>query len=478
MKRYLYLLMFVTGVCTAQEFTIHSNGLIYDPSTMTRLAHIVDSLNLKFRTCDLAHPYYSYPQGFATFVDVPSKAALKLIEGGATLEEYTRAFGKSVNQRQWVVKSNYSDHRDNEVIEYSGLPYGYGHELSLVTKRRLSGDKTRGWVLDDQKTEAIFLEDLSTTAVPHTYARLVQYVDCMIDTTATVYLAAASSEIYQEVKPGSKADQFLNWVKDFENEPAFPDYESLEEEDYRIAREELSKKHDVWDSLRLLYVDKKMATGHYWKSMLMDARDEALSTGNTDNELEFYVARYLSKADALQLKRSRKVMGYCSQDLSPRYHAVGICQLAAETAKWDIFLRSHLDIMNDRFERQSDGSYAWAERRTYLRELEKLDIYAIDLLLGTSLRVTNVSDHHYFSSIGRVGRALADVADKDSLEQQLITMMSDTRLDVYNRLLMAYVFDNYAWNLEDEVRKKASLKKLKDVVDTMPQAIRDIWNKG
>ncbi len=48
------------------EFKIHNNGLIYDEPTMARLGVIVDSLNLKFRSCDLSHPYYSFEQGMAT----------------------------------------------------------------------------------------------------------------------------------------------------------------------------------------------------------------------------------------------------------------------------------------------------------------------------------------------------------------------------------------------------------------------------
>jgi len=43
-------------------------------------------------------------------------------------------------------------------------------------------------------------------------------------------------------------------------------------------------------------------------------------------------------------------------DESPRTHARAIALLAAETNNWDILLRAHIDIMNDRFERRSDGS--------------------------------------------------------------------------------------------------------------------------
>jgi len=68
MKRSFLLMLVVCGYCYGQnnEFQMYSNGLIYDESTMNRLGVIVDSLNIRFRSCDLSHPYYSYPQGMAT----------------------------------------------------------------------------------------------------------------------------------------------------------------------------------------------------------------------------------------------------------------------------------------------------------------------------------------------------------------------------------------------------------------------------
>jgi len=74
-------------------------------------------------------------------------------------------------------------------------------------------------------------------------------------------------------------------------------------------------------------------------------------------------------------------------DSSPRYHELSIAELAEETVNWEIFLRSHLDIMNDNFNRMSDGSYAWAGRKTYIKELEILYINVLDLVLGISIRI-------------------------------------------------------------------------------------------
>ena len=208
------------------------------------------------------------------------------------------------------------------------------------------------------------------------------------------------------------------------------------------------------------------------KQLLLDAKAEALADTTSDENFEFYIERYLSGEEALAMKRNRRVMGFCSMDTRPRSHALDICRLAAETAKWEIFLRSHLDIMNDRFDRASDGSWAWKDRQTYLKELEELDIAADDLLIGTCLRVDNAADNHYWGAIDRIGRALADVSNKTALEKRLLNMISNEDMDPYNRLLLAYLYSNYTYNLADEDRKKANIKTLKTVKQMLPIEVK------
>lgn len=155
-------------------------------------------------------------------------------------------------------------------------------------------------------------------------------------------------------------------------------------------------------------------------------------------------------------------------DRSPRYHALAIAELAGETASWEIFLRSHLDIMNDRFERVSDGSYAWAARETYIKELEELDINVPDLLLGISLRVENPSENHYFGSISRIGRSLAEARDRKDIETVILNMIKDDELDDYNRALLYWLFRNYNHNLTDEAEQAQNNQKLAQAVAFMP----------
>jgi hypothetical protein len=174
------------------------------------------------------------------------------------------------------------------------------------------------------------------------------------------------------------------------------------------------------------------------------------------------------KAKLLDKMRSTRVVGSCSMDSRPREHAINIALLSAETFNWEVFLKSHLDIMNDRFERMSDGSYAWDQRNTYIKELEELNINVIDLILGISFRIENPVSNHYYGSIGRVGRALSETKNRNEIEQAMLSIISDSELDYYNRLLFYFLFKNYNYYIKDETIKKESNEKLAKAVATLP----------
>lgn len=174
------------------------------------------------------------------------------------------------------------------------------------------------------------------------------------------------------------------------------------------------------------------------------------------------------KVKLLDEMRSTKVVGGCSQDSRPREHAINIAMLSAETANWEVFLKSHLDIMNDRFDRMSDGSYAYEKRKTYIKELEELDINILDLLIGISLRVENPAENHYYGSIGRIGRAISESKDKNEFITQILSMIEDKELDNYNRILSYFLFVSCNNYIENEAEQKANLKLLEKSIMTLP----------
>jgi len=169
----------------------------------------------------------------------------------------------------------------------------------------------------------------------------------------------------------------------------------------------------------------------------------------------------------LDQMRSTRVVGSCSQDSRPRDHAVNIAMVSAETGRWEVFLKAHLDIMNDRFERASDGSYAWAQRQTYIKELEALNINVPDLIMGTSLRIEAPAKNHYYANIRRTGRALAETRDREEIEQRLLAMIEDPVLDDYNRVIAYFLFLNYN-QFNDENNQKENIERLRRSTDRLP----------
>jgi len=180
------------------------------------------------------------------------------------------------------------------------------------------------------------------------------------------------------------------------------------------------------------------------------------------------------KAKLLDEMRSTKVIGGCSQDSRPREHAINIALLSAETYNWEVFLKAHLDIMNDRFDRMSDGNYAWEQRNTYIKELEELNINVTDLILGITFRIENPASNHYFGSIGRVGRALSETNNRNEIESTMLSLVSDNELDIYNRLLFYFLFRNYNFNLKDEGIQTENNLKLAAAIKTFPNFISEI----
>ncbi|MBD80127.1 MAG: hypothetical protein CL840_14535 [Crocinitomicaceae bacterium] len=472
MKRFLLSLAvyFFSNGLTAQsgEFKLYPNGLMYSTSTMNQLEYIVDSLNLKFKNCDLSRTYLSCKQLKGHFVYLEKgniNQALKDMKKNISFDEFKRKYGRAeINKDVLVLRDVYKNWEGEQVIDYSSMVF----RRTVQPKKsvdELFGKGEGNWVYEfSSKTEysgeyvsAFYLSSkLESNPIPEKYARLIQYSDCLVDTSTTIFIEGA--EDADQFYTSSQVADFVNYVHDRTNRPV---YDTSDRKSYW-------SKYALWDSTKYLTLDS-MKNEEKFKNMLNKATNEALAKGGSNDEFESYVSRYNSPAAALELKRKRQVWGQCSMDNRPRIHALNIAVLSAETINWEVFLRAHLDIMNDNFRRASDGSYAWKRRNTYIRELEELDINVADLLLGISLRLENPSANHYYANIRRVGRALAEYSDKEEIETRMISIIEDESLDDYNRLIIYYLYDNYYYNLQEEDQTKEGEKKLADALNTLPK---------
>jgi hypothetical protein len=402
MPKHIFLLIaigFYTTCIGQSEFPKYENGLIYSKSTMFKLHAIVDSLNLKYRNCDLYRKYYSTYQTVAHIIKLDTlaiKQAKKDIKANISFDEFVSKYPYAeVEKSVLVIKYLYQDYKDIEYVKYREVSPNSYSDFSVSKKiSDASYDQpvAGSWVFDytskskysDESLEAFYFPgEFSSIQIPQKYAWQIGYADCLVDTTV----------------PKMKSDA--------ENGSAYlPDD---------------------------------------WQCLDPDQQEQLL-----DN------------------LRSTTVIGFCSQDSRPREHAFNIALVSAETARWEIFLKAHLDIMNDRFERMSDGSYAWEGRKTYIKELEALDINVPDLLIGTTLRIEDPAPHHYFGSTGRLGRAISESNNRSQFEDLMLTMIADDQLDDYNRVIMYFLFSNYAHYLKDEKDHEILAKKLTLAAQKLP----------
>lgn len=519
-KLFMLLLFCNYGFSQSGEFEVYPNGLIYSDHSINKLKHIVDSLNLKFKVCEYNKVFKSVNQTKAKYVSLEKNKILEAkndmdnnISYADFITKYPRAI---VNEDLLVVKFKYFDKYDNSnKIYVDAVDFNDRNQFSITKNENevlsfFSASVKGKWLYEyHEKTkyssESIdafyFVEDFTSKNLQPKYNKLIQYADCMVDTTAQVFYdnSKESGVRYFDTIP-RKFQKFTKYVDEALKKPNFSyeDYDVLigmdtmnfekpwkklqmskkerakSEERRKLVEEKFErfkKEYDAWEEKRFSRIDSLKVNDKNFMPLFLEAYEESKSVKSSDDEFEEYVGRYVSKEAELEMKRNRRVIGGCSMDQSPRIHAFNIALLSAETTKWEIFLRSHLNIMNDRFDRVSDGSYAQKERKTYIRELEVLDINLLDLIIGISLRIENPSNNHYYSSINRIGRALSESKNKVEIENQLLQMVKDDSLDDYNRTLMYFLFDNYNHYLEDKNLQKENIVKLQEAVATLPSYI-------
>lgn len=483
MRKLLSFSLLLCTACTgkAQEFTVHDNGLIYPDTTVGQLKHIVDSLNLKFKACDLSRIYYSLKQarGHYVYLNYGKVAdAAKDMDRNIALEHFRAKYKPTITEGLVVCYPPGANENTVTGYELRLSPSGDNDNwnASVETNAAALGKPVKGhWIYHYSKPDQYdkagtlrafyFVDELAAKPIPLSLARMVQYSDCLVDTAVSVFSEKAQrtggwyfDEEKKEHEKASKADEFIAYVH---KATGYPDQKGKTDEEWW-------KEYQAWDSLHVEMIDRQLQHTAAFKTKLKEAVDDALASGSAEAALEFYAGRYYSRKAQLSLMRNRVVVGRCSQDESPRYHALNIALLSAETVSWEVFLRAHLDIMNDRFERTTDGSYAWGKRQTYIKELEVLDINVPDLLFGISLRVGNPSKGHYYGSIGRLGRSMAETQAPNVIEQRMLDMIADPALDDYNRILMYYLFRNYNHYLKDKAHRVRNRDRLKRAVQTFP----------
>lgn len=470
----LLTLLFIPLLCTCvsaqnSEFQIHNNGFIYPEATMSDLAFIVDSLDLKFKQCDLDRKYLARAQTMANYYTVENdnwrKVQSRLTQAAASgpIDVQTLYPNAKLVRRGILYVNEGSTRRPGR--KFNLLPLNYGSSFSIQPGDEKSGQvtdliyvgngykNTRVWVLDAVPT---------VREIPETYARMIQYVDCMVDTTQNIHFDDAASSTGGYLKSDPKvngAADFLELTEKYEE--TAPEYDVTPEEDptYELWGE-WKKEMKAWTTGKQAWVNRMIKENRRFARAFARLKDDVRSGNSVYEESEYYLETQGEYALALKSKRLRKVWGSCSQDPSPRIHAAQIAKLSAASVEWTVFLRAHLNIMNDRFDRATDGNYALASRGTYLAEVEALGIDATSLLIGSCLEAEGLAKNHYQSNWSRVGRALTEAQDADAVVALITNIIRDPELDDLNRMTGVYLLRFMARNYGKEGTDKRYTRAL------------------
>ena len=470
----------------AQTFEPDSSGevvkyesLLYAPRTMTRLKRIADSLQIAFRSCTPSVRYVGAEQAIVEVVRfVGDRSTMRRIRDemksgvlpGALMKGYRRFLERSPvtlvahsdSTQKWSTGEMYR--------VYSAIPDRGG--AYTIHPTNTNAARKGAWLIYDgsERTHAkpavegmYFLDEPRRPAIPDAYARLVQYVDCLVDTT----LPPTRRPRYRVIPTAdlqSLLDE-LDSVNRFEPRPT-PPRDSTWDDAAKARYRVFAKALGSWESRRKHHWDTLYTSRADLRDLLVRAARLALAQTYSTEDLEMQVG-IVNPSLALDLKRSRVVTGTCSMDDRPREHARDIAVLAADATRWDVFMRAHLDILNDRFNRITDGSYAWPLRGTYVRELEALDINVSDLLIGSALLIDNAAPTHYFGSISRMGRAAAEARGGAEFENRVLSIIADSSLDAVNRARVLLLCVSYMHYLDD-ARYGVCAARFRSLAPTLP----------
>jgi hypothetical protein len=487
------------------EFTTHPNGLIYSEPTMSKLSRIVDSLNLKFKVCD-ANPKYQAAAKtkiqvirYSSTEDSLRQAAADLKQQ-MSLDDFKQKYKTAQIMDTLAVSYRQTAQR---TIEFFTFPSNYflWNEVYELDSLPLFEEKQIGvWFVEQKKEykmgsiQAVrLLEVPQNQWIAPEYARMIQYGDCVIDTTATLFLPSASTRWYHiEISAADSmaVNNFTHLFKDAPESPMIYKYSSqyakrmnlksgeLEDSIFHQSAEyqQYIMEKEKFKIQQAQFLRKVKETPNF-ESLKRKALNVVVSTGYSTQFLIGLMQQCGDKHAILLLQRSHRRVGMCSQDESPRLQLQGIAVLAAETAHWESFLRAHLDVMNDRVERVTDGSYAWGGRKTYIRELEELGLDIPKLLIGTCLSFDKPAKNHYFGNISRIGRALAETRYATQVEDLLFKMVQDSQLDDCNRYICFYLFKNYVYNIDDKAKQIICNAKLETARLSLPAYIAEKVNE-
>jgi hypothetical protein len=121
------------GWSQGSEFKVYPNGLIYSEEAMFKLSYVVDSLNLKFKYCDINKKFYGLSQtvGHHVVLDTGNILQAKIdIENHISFDEFVQKYPLArVYKNNLIIRSIPYNKARKVRFEEVDIEYGYGSAI-------------------------------------------------------------------------------------------------------------------------------------------------------------------------------------------------------------------------------------------------------------------------------------------------------------------------------------------------------------
>ena len=433
----LVLLLLPLVALSQYKPPLHENGLIYDEATIRTLRHICDSMQQRFRSEPPGPPCYAPSQTIGSYIRLRGTIAAleevgRVMDSGATFDEVAGEFGEMMidSMREIALTRHQWQNRNQWGMTYTAALTDAPYEPIWVDQSTSVDDSNTvispiGWFHDirlrwtedsiKEMTALYVMHPLERHRLPERYARLVQFVDFMVDTTTALKLVNDKDE----QTPGA-FDEVMEAI----HEVIDPPEETTPSPSSFSAYLE---RHESWIDRKMARIDEAMRDTAFADKVRAAAKT-GIADMRSDPDLEFLVERYISKDLALELTRRRRLIRMCGSDGADVAQYNAIARLAAEAGRWDIFPRAHFRIICPPYAGLDETAMP-GERKTYVKELEAIGLDLPAMMIGQAIRIDEPNGKHLGIWNPAVATAMAESEMGEEYEKRLLAMIDDPELD-------------------------------------------------
>ncbi|KAA1244082.1 hypothetical protein [Aquimarina sp. RZ0] len=372
-----------------------------------------------------------------------------------------------------LVRNIYKDYDDKKIIKFRTYEIGNGqdHEISFPIKKKWQKDnlKTIYKIRTNKKkgntTVSGFLlrNNFITKKIPLKYKSYIAYTDKIIDPDFNLFIKSDNNNT-SNFASTKVFDDLSKYYQRATNKPVY-------DKDKYDAYLDQQKK---WLQKKRFFSDSLFKHDTIFQQKLFAAIDFAKENKTSNTDLEFFIGQLISKKTAINFMRKNPRIGSCSFDNSPRAQLAEMARISASIANWDVFIKSSMNLLNDRANRIASSNIATNSRDTYINQLELLNLDIPMLLIGSGIKIQAPRKGHYFSDSNKIGQAFANSfkENKNRFEDIVGDIISNPEMDTFNKLHFYNTYQNYKHFIVDSIEKQRIQRHLDTLIKQMPYELK------